>query len=267
MQVRYFISSLLSLGVFMMGCDVTSHNEETYDSFKDYDLVMLTKKAPPSYSTALLIKHKYTGISGCSSFREVLDLSDKTDYGTAYYINHQDSPVTMTVIGDDLDETIVIPSQSSKGFVWRKTAPFGSPNQQYRIKILSEPFATLEGYFTLAASTGSFDLSEQPSFLKTTLYHDYVIQKENNFYTTAILTEIQKYGSAFYTNLQATPATIIVQGQNDSKIVKVPPFARRSISWELLNVDRKSFMITIQCEEGHTLSGFLSIVRSDSYQV
>lgn len=260
MQFRYFIASLLSLGIFIIGLDASEH-EETYDAFKECDLVMLTEKAPPSYATALLLKNKYTGISMCSSFREVLDLSDETNYGTAYYVNHQDAPVTMTVIGDDLNETIVIPSQASKGFVWRKTAPVGSPNQHYRIT-LSTP-TTLEGYFTLAASTGSFDLNEQPHYLTTTLYHDYIIQKEKNFCTSASLTEQQKYGSAFYTNTQDTPATIIVQGQNCYKTIEVPPFTKRSLSWEMIDAMNPYYTVTVECAANHLLNGFLSILRSD----
>lgn len=91
MKKRYFLIALLVAGLSITGCQ-TSKSE----CLKDYDLIMLTKNMPDQ-NTSITWRNMHTEISECSFFTDICTLNSEFPYGTAYYINQQNTPITLQV--------------------------------------------------------------------------------------------------------------------------------------------------------------------------
>lgn len=256
MKKRYFLTCLFALGVVMGGCNTTTQNNP-YN-----DLVMFVE-TPPQKATGTNW-NRFFEICDCFSFKEKITLTDNLRYGTVYYINNQNIPVDIHIEGEDINEIVSVPAQTGKGVVWQNKSPYGSPDQDYLLSITSDGTEPLSGYLTWAYSDGAFNIkekSENPYCYITTVYQDFIMQKETVWQHSMTLTDKQSSGSAYYTNTQDAIATLTVKGNGTDQTIEVPPFTSRSINWDKVEAGNQEYIVTINCEEGHTLNGFLSLER------
>lgn len=258
MKRRYFAMRLLALGILLSGCG-RSNNPYT-------DIVMLTE-TPPQTECSQIGGSYFVEIWDCTSFKENIVLDNDMKYGTAYYINNQSTPVTLTIKGEDIDETITIPSLKGQGVLWQNTKPIGSPDQNYVLSITSTDNDPLYGYLAWASSDGQMNIkewSENSPCHKTFVYQDTIVPEENVFTTSLTLADTQYRGVVSYTNKQDVPALIHVVGNDGiDKRFEVPAFETNDIDFEKIGDGIQTYTVTITCNTPHTLNGFLSIFRLD----
>lgn len=255
MKKRYFLISLFTLGITLVGCNTTTTQKDFYNDF-----VMFMENQPPQKNTGSSW-NPFFEIKDCLSFKDKLNLPNNMRYGTLYYINNQSIPANIHIKGTNIDETIQIPAKASQGIVWE--SPNDSLDHDYLLSITSDSSEMLSGYVTYGYSDSVLDIekSKNPYCYITTVFSDFIIQKENLFHTSITLTDEQYVGSTSYTNTQDAIATINVKGNDVNQTIEVPPFTMRDIRWEKVSSGNQEYTVTIRCDEGHTLNGFLYLNR------
>lgn len=252
---KYFIVSLLVLGVILGGCNASNN------SFKDYDLVMFTKVIPQPNSHESWLNMN-TEIGECHTFTDVYPMQKQDAYGIAYYINQQNIPVTMSIKGKDINQSITILPLASKGFVWKNASyQTDNDNEEYIVALQCDGNELLSGYFTLASFNDSFDLSQECPYNTIRVYSNFVISEKNIFSTPIKITEEQPCGQAIYINKQDSPVTLSITGKNVDRTIEIAPFELGTLNWVNLDYDNQTYTVTIKNSEYHTLNGFLTLRR------
>lgn len=255
MKKRYFAASLLTLGIILGGCNTSP------DCFKGYDLVMFTKVVPHS-SPRQSWYNMNTKIGECYSFTDIASIQKDKTYGIAYYINKQNVPVTMSVKGENINESITISPLASKGFVWENAAYQTSNNKEdYIVTLTSDHSKTLNGDFTLGSFNDSFDLSRKCPYDTIRVYSDFIVSEDNNFNTDIKITEERPCGQAIYINKQDSPVVLNIKGKNIDRTLEIAPFDTGTLNWVNPDYDNQTYTVTITCNENHTLNGFLTLRR------
>lgn len=287
MKKRYFLASFLALSLVMVGCgaeaqknhsnnsittDYTNsqddNNSQDYNNLQDHDFVMLAKNMP-NQPTSITWRNMHTKIGKCSFFTDVCTLNNEFPYGTAYYINEQTTSVTLQVTGKDIDETITISPQSSKGIVWEKSSSINLSDQYYLVTLKSAENKLLSGYFTLASSDGTFELWEEESYNSTRVYSDLITSKDSFFTTTIQLTNEQPFGEAIFINKQPVPVTMTITGKNREgkdvqEVIQIEAFGSEYFNWSdipfMENASESAlYTVTLTCDKEHTLNGYFTL--------
>lgn len=94
-------------------------------------------------------------------------------------------------------------------------------------------------------------------------YNNFRISNGRSFNAPIELTNQQKYGKAYYSNMQGTAVKLRVKGKGIDNTILISANSSRGITWTKSGLGNQTYTITVMSNEKDELNGYFSLASSD----